>query len=42
MDTKSGDGIEAWVNLKEDDMATFEKNPELLAFVSLNPSPLES
>ncbi|XP_027169368.1 BAHD acyltransferase At5g47980-like [Coffea eugenioides] len=42
MDTKSGDGIEAWVNLKEDDMATFEKNPELLAFASLNPSPLES
>ncbi|KAK3443272.1 hypothetical protein EUGRSUZ_B03225 [Eucalyptus grandis] len=34
MDTKSGDGIEAWVNLKEDDMAKFEQDKELLALVS--------
>ncbi|XP_030542088.1 stemmadenine O-acetyltransferase-like [Rhodamnia argentea] len=34
MDTKSGDGIEAWVNLKEDDMAKFEQDEELLALVS--------
>ncbi|KAF8040713.1 hypothetical protein BT93_B2824 [Corymbia citriodora subsp. variegata] len=34
MDTKSGDGIEAWVNFKEDDMAKFEQDKELLALVS--------
>ena len=34
IDTKSGDGIEAWVNLKEDDMAKFESDPELLAYAS--------
>ncbi|KAF8040715.1 hypothetical protein BT93_B2826 [Corymbia citriodora subsp. variegata] len=34
MDTKSGDGIEAWVHLKEDDMAKFEQDKELLALVS--------
>lgn len=34
LDTKSGDGIEAWVNLKEEDMAKFEKDRELLARVS--------
>ncbi|KAF3962587.1 hypothetical protein CMV_012918 [Castanea mollissima] len=34
IDTKSGDGIEAWVNLKEEDMAKFESDPELLAYAS--------
>ncbi|XP_030449746.1 stemmadenine O-acetyltransferase-like [Syzygium oleosum] len=34
MDTKTGDGIEAWVNLKEEDMAKFEQDKELLAIVS--------
>lgn len=34
MDTKTGDGIEAWVNLKEEDMAKFEQDNELLAIVS--------
>ena len=34
MDTKSGDGIEAYINLEEDDMAKFESDHELLAFVS--------
>ncbi|KAL3751844.1 hypothetical protein ACJRO7_012645 [Eucalyptus globulus] len=34
VDTKSGDGIEAWVHLKEDDMAKFEQDKELLALVS--------
>ncbi|XP_071918879.1 epi-neemfruitin B 7-O-acetyltransferse L7AT-like [Coffea arabica] len=41
MDTRSGDGIEAWVTLKENDMAIFEKIPELLNFATLDPSPLE-
>ncbi|XP_062110555.1 stemmadenine O-acetyltransferase-like [Humulus lupulus] len=36
-DTKSGDGIEAWVNLLSEDMAKFEADPEILAYVSPNP-----
>ncbi|XP_016510352.2 acetyl-CoA-benzylalcohol acetyltransferase-like [Nicotiana tabacum] len=35
MDTKNGDGIEAWVSLKENDMAEFEKDPEILTFCPL-------
>ncbi|KAM3328279.1 stemmadenine O-acetyltransferase [Capsicum galapagoense] len=34
LDTKSGDGIEAWVNLKQEDMATFEADKELLSWCS--------
>ena len=34
IDTKSGDGIEAWINLKEEDMAKFESDTELLAYAS--------
>ncbi|KAA8529717.1 hypothetical protein F0562_034183 [Nyssa sinensis] len=34
MDTRSGDGIEAWINLDEEDMAKFEADKELLACVS--------
>ncbi|XP_059655192.1 stemmadenine O-acetyltransferase-like [Cornus florida] len=34
VDTRLGDGIEAWVNLKEEDMAKFEADKELLAMVS--------
>ncbi|KAI3935886.1 hypothetical protein MKX01_004613 [Papaver californicum] len=34
MDTKSGDGIEAWVNMTKDDMAAFENDEELLLFAS--------
>lgn len=41
LDTKTGDGIEAWCNLKEDDMARFENDEELLAYVSRNPSVFE-
>ncbi|KAF7121324.1 hypothetical protein RHSIM_Rhsim13G0141900 [Rhododendron simsii] len=40
LDTRSGGGIEAWVNLSEEDMAEFERDHELLAFTSLDPSPL--
>ncbi|OWM76173.1 stemmadenine O-acetyltransferase-like [Punica granatum] len=38
LDTKSGDGIEAWCNFKEEDMACFEKDEELLSYVSPNSS----
>ena len=42
MDTNKGDGsIEAWVVLSEQDMYLFERDPELLAYASLNPSVLE-
>jgi len=34
LDTKSGNGIEAWINLDEEDMAKFEIDKELLAYVS--------
>ncbi|KAH8486470.1 hypothetical protein H0E87_025469 [Populus deltoides] len=32
MDTKDGDGIEAWVSLEEDDMLLFQENPDIKAF----------
>jgi shikimate O-hydroxycinnamoyltransferase len=35
-DTKSGDGIEAWINLKEEEMGKLENDEELLAYVSPN------
>ncbi|XP_050370365.1 stemmadenine O-acetyltransferase-like [Argentina anserina] len=37
MDTSDGSGIAARVTLKEDDMAIFENNEELLAYASVNP-----
>ena len=42
MDTQRGDGIETRVELPEEDMAIFDENLELLAFASVNPSPLGS
>ena len=33
-DTKSEDGIEAWITLKEEDMAKFEMDKEVLPYVS--------
>lgn len=39
LDSKWG-GIEAWVTLDEVEMAMFERNNELLAVASLNPSAL--
>lgn len=41
MDTKSGGGIEAWVSLSEEEMDVFERDPELLEFALLDPSPIE-
>ncbi|KAK9108378.1 hypothetical protein Syun_024389 [Stephania yunnanensis] len=34
MDTRSGDGIEAWVNMLEEDLVGLENDPELLSFTS--------
>ncbi|XP_049385985.1 acetyl-CoA-benzylalcohol acetyltransferase-like [Solanum stenotomum] len=31
MDTKDGDGIEAWVSLKENEMTEFERHPHILS-----------
>jgi shikimate O-hydroxycinnamoyltransferase len=33
MDTASGDGIEALVHLKEEDMAKFQEDEELLQYI---------
>ncbi|XP_034213614.1 BAHD acyltransferase At5g47980-like [Prunus dulcis] len=38
MDTKDGDGLEASLTLKEEDMTKFENNKEVLEYASLNPS----
>nr|XP_043625470.1 BAHD acyltransferase At5g47980-like [Erigeron canadensis] len=40
MDTKSGGGIEAWLILDEKEMKILQCNQELLAYASLDPSPL--
>ncbi|KAI3745715.1 hypothetical protein L6452_08121 [Arctium lappa] len=40
MDTKYGEGIEAWVNLDEEEMEILQSNSELLSFASLDPSSL--
>ncbi|GLT81092.1 hypothetical protein SLA2020_524960 [Shorea laevis] len=39
-ETRSGDGMEAWITLDEPDMTILERDPELLSFASLDPSPL--
>ncbi|XP_050370279.1 stemmadenine O-acetyltransferase-like [Argentina anserina] len=38
MDTSDGGGIEVRLTLKEEDMAMFENNEELLAYASINPT----
>lgn len=38
VDAKSGGGIEAWVTLDGRDMAVFERDEELLAYATPNPS----
>ncbi|KAJ0043162.1 hypothetical protein Pint_17564 [Pistacia integerrima] len=40
--TRDGLGLEAFVTLCEEDMALFERDPELLAFADFNPSVLEA
>jgi shikimate O-hydroxycinnamoyltransferase len=40
MDTRSGDGIEAWVILDKEDMIVLGQDKELLAFASLDTSPI--
>lgn len=42
IDTKEGDGIEAWVNLDQNDMSRFESDEEFLSYVSSNPSVIVS
>ena len=41
MDTRSGNGVEVFVTLEEQDMAVFERDAELLEFASSNPSALD-
>ena len=41
MDTSTGNGIEAWVTLGQDEMATLECDPDLLLYASVEPSPLQ-
>ncbi|KAF2286552.1 hypothetical protein GH714_017631 [Hevea brasiliensis] len=38
LDTKEEDGIEVWINLKQEDMAKFEADKELLAHISPTPN----
>lgn len=40
METRNGDGIEAWVTLDEQEMEFLQHNHEILAFTSMDPSPL--
>lgn len=38
MDTKDGEGIEAWVTIDEKVMAVLQGDKEFLRFATLNPS----
>ncbi|CAK7322759.1 unnamed protein product [Dovyalis caffra] len=38
LDTRDGEGVEAWVTLSEEAMVKFEKNPDILAYASSSPS----
>ncbi|GMN53165.1 hypothetical protein TIFTF001_022303 [Ficus carica] len=42
VDTKCGHGVDVWVTLEEKRMARFEKDEELLAFASVNPSTIKT
>ncbi|TKY52998.1 Vinorine synthase [Spatholobus suberectus] len=41
MDTPSGNGIEVWIYLNEDEMATLQQDKELLKFANFDPNPLQ-
>lgn len=41
VDTRCGEGMEAWVTIDEEEMYTLENDQEFRAFASLNPSPLK-
>ncbi|XP_021616627.1 stemmadenine O-acetyltransferase [Manihot esculenta] len=38
IDTKDGEGVEAWVSLPKEDMVKFEQNPGIRAYSSFKPS----
>ncbi|KAI3722804.1 hypothetical protein L2E82_33905 [Cichorium intybus] len=40
MDASNGEGIEAWVTLSREEMDILERDPDLLSFASVEPSPL--
>ncbi|KAK9090206.1 hypothetical protein Sjap_023383 [Stephania japonica] len=42
LDTKSGDGVDAWVTISKEDMAQFESMPELLEYATPLYNALES
>lgn len=41
LETRNSDGIEAWVTLDEQEMDSLRHNHEILAFTSIDPSPLK-
>nr|KAJ0219858.1 hypothetical protein LSAT_V11C200078580 [Lactuca sativa] len=42
MDTRKGDGVEAWVTLGQEEMDILENDPDLLLYASVEPSPLQA
>ena len=42
MDTCSGDGIEVCLTLSQDKMDILERDPEILLYASVEPSPLQA
>lgn len=41
MDTSNGDGVEAWVTLSQEEMGIVERDPDLLIYASVEPSPFQ-
>lgn len=40
IDSKDGEGVEAWISLPEQDMNVLPRDQDLLAYATLNPSVL--